>query len=103
MICRCIGTVAGDLEVSGTDQSWVADFSYILLETEFVYLAVVLDATRGGSLDGPWTGPWKPNFPCGWHWRSVRRPPHWCIMPTRVACTPRANDTGVLRDNGVTL
>lgn len=36
--------VAGDMELSGTDQLWVADITYIRLETEFVYLAVVLDA-----------------------------------------------------------
>src|SRR5512140_3353353 len=36
--------VARDLELSGTDQLWVADITYIRLETEFVYLAVVLDA-----------------------------------------------------------
>jgi len=30
--------------VTGIDQLWVADITYIRLETEFVYLAVVLDA-----------------------------------------------------------
>ena len=29
---------------TGLDQLWVADITYIRLETEFVYLAVVLDA-----------------------------------------------------------
>jgi transposase InsO family protein len=32
------------LEVTGTDQLWVADLTYIRLRREFVYLAVVLDA-----------------------------------------------------------
>jgi putative transposase len=36
--------VAADLEPNGIDQLWVADITYIRLETEFVYLAVVLDA-----------------------------------------------------------
>ena len=36
--------LAGDLELKGIDQLWVADITYIRLETEFVYLAVVLDA-----------------------------------------------------------
>ena len=35
---------AGDMELTGIDQLWVADITYIRLETEFVYLAVVLDA-----------------------------------------------------------
>src|SRR5581483_12149527 len=30
--------------LTGIDQLWVADITYIRLETEFVYLAVVLDA-----------------------------------------------------------
>ncbi len=36
--------LAGEMVVSGIDQLWVADITYIRLETEFVYLAVVLDA-----------------------------------------------------------
>ena len=30
--------------LTGIDQLWVADITYIRLETEFVYLAVILDA-----------------------------------------------------------
>jgi len=33
-----------ELEVKATDQLWVADITYIRLQREFVYLAVVLDA-----------------------------------------------------------
>jgi putative transposase len=36
--------VAAELEISGLNQLWVADLTYIRLETEFIYLAVVLDA-----------------------------------------------------------
>ena len=32
------------LELTGINQLWIADITYIRLETEFVYLAVVLDA-----------------------------------------------------------
>jgi len=35
---------AAEMEVTGTNQLWVADITYIRLEGEFVYLAVVLDA-----------------------------------------------------------
>lgn len=35
---------AGSMEVSGVDQLWVADITYIRLEEEFVFLAVILDA-----------------------------------------------------------
>jgi putative transposase len=36
--------LAGELVLTGINQLWVADITYIRLETEFVYLAVVLDA-----------------------------------------------------------
>ncbi len=36
--------LAGDLTPTGINQLWVADITYIRLEAEFVYLAVVLDA-----------------------------------------------------------
>jgi putative transposase len=36
--------LAAKLELTGIDQLWVADITYIRLEIEFVYLAVVLDA-----------------------------------------------------------
>jgi transposase InsO family protein len=36
--------LAGQMALSGIDQLWVADITYIRLETEFVYLAVVIDA-----------------------------------------------------------
>jgi len=36
--------LAKEMELTGIDQLWRADITYIRLETEFVYLAVVLDA-----------------------------------------------------------
>jgi len=36
--------LAASLGVTGLDQLWVADITYIRLEVEFVYLAVILDA-----------------------------------------------------------
>jgi putative transposase len=36
--------LAGDMVLTGLDQLWVADITYIRLEVEFVYLALVLDA-----------------------------------------------------------
>jgi putative transposase len=35
--------LASKMELSGINQLWVADITYIRLETEFVYLAVVID------------------------------------------------------------
>jgi len=36
--------LAADLKPSGINQLWIADITYIRLEIEFVYLAVILDA-----------------------------------------------------------
>ena len=36
--------LAGEMALSGIDQLWVADITYIRLQSEFVYLAVVIDA-----------------------------------------------------------
>jgi putative transposase len=36
--------LAGGMEVTGINQLWVADITYIRLRTEFIFLAVVLDA-----------------------------------------------------------
>jgi len=41
---RVYPNLAGSLALTGLDQLWIADITYIRLETEFVYLAVVLDA-----------------------------------------------------------
>src|ERR1022692_1846040 len=36
--------LAGQMTLTGIDQLWVADITYIRLEAEFIYLAVVIDA-----------------------------------------------------------
>jgi putative transposase len=41
---RVYPNLAGSMELTGIDQLWIADITYIRLETEFIYLAVVLDA-----------------------------------------------------------
>jgi putative transposase len=41
---RVYPNVAAGIETTAVNQLWVADITYIRLETEFVYLAVVLDA-----------------------------------------------------------
>jgi putative transposase len=52
---RIYPNLAKDMKLTGIDQLWRADITYIRLETEFVYLAVVLDAFSrrviGWSLD----------------------------------------------------
>jgi len=42
--CEVFLNVAARLKLTGLDQLWVADITYIRLQGEFVYLAVILDA-----------------------------------------------------------
>lgn len=41
---RVYANLAAQMTLNGINQLWVADITYIRLETEFVYLAVVIDA-----------------------------------------------------------
>ena len=41
---RVYPNLANDMELTGIDQLWRADITYIRLEKEFIYLAVVLDS-----------------------------------------------------------
>ena len=41
---RVYPNLVGSMKLTGIDQLWIADITYIRLEMEFVYLAVVLDA-----------------------------------------------------------
>jgi putative transposase len=42
--CKLYRNLASQMSLTGVDQLWMADITYIRLETEFVYLAVVIDA-----------------------------------------------------------
>jgi transposase InsO family protein len=41
---RVVPNLARDMELSGLDQLWVADITYVHLAEEFAYLAIMLDA-----------------------------------------------------------
>ncbi len=41
--CKVYLNLAARMELTGIDQLWVADLTYIRLQSEFVYLAVILD------------------------------------------------------------
>lgn len=42
--CEVFLNLAARMKLTGIDQLWVADITYIRLQSEFVYLAVILDA-----------------------------------------------------------
>jgi putative transposase len=47
--------VAARMKLSGVNQLWIADITYIRLRREFVYLAVVRIVFRAGCWAGRWT------------------------------------------------
>ena len=82
--------LASRMKLTGINQLWVADITYIRLKKEFVYLAVVLDAFSrkvvGWALDrtlaaGCRSRRWSRPSPNG----SRRRV--WCIIPTAACST----------------
>jgi hypothetical protein len=52
-------TLASRMKLTGINQLWVADITYIRLKNEFVYLAVVLDGFCAKWWDGRWTARWR--------------------------------------------
>ncbi len=68
------------------DQLWVADITYIRLQVEFVYLAVLLDAFsptlhRLGTAAHVWKRRWYWRL-CAWRCSNVVHSLVWCIIPT---------------------
>ena len=49
-----VPNLARGLELTGVDQLWVADITYIRLREAFVYLAIVLDAFSRRVVGWPW-------------------------------------------------
>ena len=41
---RVVPNLARQMELTGLDQLWVADITYVRMREEFAYLAIVLDA-----------------------------------------------------------
>ncbi len=56
--------LAARMKLTGIDQLWVADITYIRLKTEFVYLAVILDRYSrkvvGWALERTLASDWRP-------------------------------------------
>jgi putative transposase len=50
--------LASHLKLTGINQLWVADITYIRLQSEFVYLAVILDGFSRKVVGWAWSEPW---------------------------------------------
>ena len=72
--------LASRMKLTGMNQLWVADITYIRLQKEFVYLAVILTRFRGKWWAGRWTE----------HWRAGCRSRLW----TRPSCSDSPRQVG---------
>src|SRR5262245_55759688 len=76
--------LAGEMELTGIDQLWVADITYIRLESEFVYLAVVIDGYSRRVIGWALEQTVEDDLPLAALRRALklRQPaPGWCIIP----------------------
>jgi putative transposase len=95
--------LASRMKLTGINQLWVADITYIRLAAEFVYLAVVLDAFSrkavGWELGARWRRGWR-----SWPWSgpsaSAVRARAWCITPTAACSTPASSTSACCASMG---
>jgi len=91
---RVYPNLAEQMTLSGINQLWVADITYIRLEAEFVYLAVVIDAysrrvigwALDRSVEDDLTLAWQR---CAWPWSCGIRRRGACIILIAAASMPR--------------
>ena len=78
--------LASRMKLTGVNQLWVADITYIRLHREFVYLAVILDAYSRKVVGWELAGTLVARLPIAALERAIaerkRRLRVWCITPT---------------------
>ena len=82
--------LAARLVLSGVDQLWVADITYIRLAVEFVYLAVILDAFSRREIGRALDRTLEVSLTLEALRMALRRrlpAPGWCIIPTGACST----------------
>ena len=96
--------LASRMKLTGINQLWVADITYIRLHREFVYLAVILDAFSrkvvGWALDERWqracrSRRWRKQFQNGNRRRAS------CIIPIAACSMPPSAYVAILREHNM--
>ena len=81
--------LAAGITPTGLDQLWVADITYVRLQEEFVFLAVILDAHSrrviGWALDRTIEDDLTLT---AWRWLAVTSDRAWCTIPTAAHSMP---------------
>jgi len=89
--------LAADLKRTGIDQLWVADITYIRLEMEFVYLAVVLDAYSRRVIGWALERTLEDDLAIAalrMAWRTRSQDQVWCLTPIAACSMPRVTTPG---------
>ena len=77
--------LASRMKLTGVNELWVADLTYIQLHREFVYLAVILDAYSRKVVGWESSGTLVARLPIAALEKAIaerKPPPVWCITPT---------------------
>jgi transposase InsO family protein len=103
---RVYPNLAGSMTLTGIDQLWIADITYIRLEMEFVYLAVVLDAFSRRVIGWALDRHLEDDLAIAALEMAFRRrtPPEGLTHHSDRGVQYASNDyTGLLRDHGVRI
>jgi transposase InsO family protein len=94
------------MELTGLNQLWIADITYIRLETEFIYLAVVLDAYSRRVIGWALDRSLEAELPIAALKMALARrtPPEGLTHHSDRGVQYASNDyTGLLKDHGVRI
>ncbi len=83
--------LAARISVTGVNQLWVADITYIRLRSEFVFLAVVIDRFSRKAVGWALDRSLSARVAIRALQQAIERRIHhreWCITPTRALSTP---------------
>jgi transposase InsO family protein len=98
--------LARGLVLTGVNQLWIADLTYIRLLAEFVFLAAILDAFSrrviGWALDRSLDDQLTLSR-CAWHLPAVHRWRHWYITQIAARNTPAASIRSCCRPNQIRI
>ena len=94
-----------DMELTGPNQVWVSDITYIRTREDFVYLSLITDKYSrkvvGYHVGRTLGGPGYTQSACAWPWSSCPKALIPSIIPIVAASTARHEYVKALKDHGM--